>query len=213
MPRPTTRSGTAASPPRPRRRPHPRRQRHRPGQPPAVRVRPEPDLVCDRAIGVRANRLAADAGPTQSPGPPLGTQTPTAAAVFDRWQTRPPRPPNQTPPRRQRPLGRSAGHRAGPPATRLTSTNTTPTTRERTFTPGRGTRQNPLTGRPLAPTIQNRRKSTNPKPIKPARQTHARSGLTPARPNAAATSRGPAGRLTTAQPYAPRNSITYRPPL
>lgn len=77
-----TRSGTAASPSRPRRRPHPRRQRHRPGQPTAVRVRPEPDLVCDRAIGLRANRLAADAGPTQSPGPPLGTQTPTAAVCF-----------------------------------------------------------------------------------------------------------------------------------
>jgi Transposase DDE domain group 1 len=44
----------------------------------------KPHLVCDRATGLRADRLDADAGAGRSPRQPMGTQTTAAAAIFNR---------------------------------------------------------------------------------------------------------------------------------
>lgn len=49
---PTARAGATTPAPSPRRGPHPRRQRQRPGQPPAARLRPKPDLLHDRGFGL-----------------------------------------------------------------------------------------------------------------------------------------------------------------
>lgn len=49
---PTARPGATTPAPSPRRGPHPRRQRQRPGQPPAARLRPKPDLLRDRGFGL-----------------------------------------------------------------------------------------------------------------------------------------------------------------
>jgi hypothetical protein len=78
---PAGRPGTTAPPPRPRRRPDPLLQGHRPARAAAARLRPEPDLVRHRRPRRRAHRLDADARPDPPRRPPVGAQTAPAAAV------------------------------------------------------------------------------------------------------------------------------------
>ena len=104
-PRPARRPGTATPPTGPLRGPHPDRQGQRPAQPAAARLRPEPDLARDRRTGRRDHRLAATARLHRPPRPPLGTQTPAAAAVLHRRPHRRPRPNTTPAPLSPRPLG------------------------------------------------------------------------------------------------------------
>ena len=122
-----------APPPGPRRGPHPLREGHRADQPAPSRLRPEPDLVRHRRVGLRAHRVAADPRPGRAPGPPLGTQTATAAAVLHRRAPRRLRPPRGATPGPHQPLGRPDRRHAGPAARpahprRLTPGSHVPTT-------------------------------------------------------------------------------------
>jgi hypothetical protein len=130
-PRPTRRPRTTAPPPRQSRRPHPLCQTHRPDQPAAAPVQPEPDLVRPRRGGSRTHRLDADARPGRGSGPQVGTQTAPPPAVHRRRPTRPHRPPPHPPPGPTPPLGRPrrlCRHPATPARTRLTRDQPVPTT-------------------------------------------------------------------------------------
>jgi hypothetical protein len=123
--RPARRPGTAPPPPRPVRGPHPLRQRHRPAEPPAARLRPQPDLVRAGRDGQRTAGLDGDARPRR-PRPRLGTQTAAAAPVLGRRTAGPRRPPPAAAPRRDLALGHPAhrrDHPAAGPRPRLTSRN------------------------------------------------------------------------------------------
>ena len=88
--------GAAAPPPGPRRGPDPVREGHRPDEPAAARLRPEPDLVRHRRPGLRTARLAGDARlqrqRRQTRRQTVGAQAATAAAAVDPRPTRPHRP-------------------------------------------------------------------------------------------------------------------------
>ena len=125
-------------------RPHPLRERHRTDQPAAARVRAEPDLVRHRRTRLRTDHVDADTRPHRPSGPPLGTETPTTAAVQHR-----------RPPRSQRPARLACTCPATPPGPGSHSMHSPrsrpiprpaerghPSQRSRT-TPARGTGANP----------------------------------------------------------------------
>src|SRR6202041_3317972 len=94
-------------PPGPLRGPDPLRKGHRPAEPPAQGLRPEPAVVRGRGAGLRAAGLDPDARPGRR-RPPPGTETPPPAALPRR---RPPclqRAAAAAPPRRALALGRRA---------------------------------------------------------------------------------------------------------
>jgi hypothetical protein len=129
---PTRRPGTTPPPPSTRRGPHPMRERHRPGQPAPTRTGPEPDLVRHRRAGLRAHRLGTAARPRRPPGPPLGTQATTAAAVLPARAPGPHRTPHRPTPTPPRTLGSAppaSDHQpAGPDRAWLTPNPPAPTT-------------------------------------------------------------------------------------
>lgn len=71
-PRSDRRARTAASPPRPLRGPHPRREGHRPAESADARVRPEPHLVHHRPAGLRTPDLDPDARLPRARSPAAG---------------------------------------------------------------------------------------------------------------------------------------------
>ena len=126
--RATRRPGVAPPPPRPLRRPHPRRQRHRAAQPAAAWLCPEPDLVRTGRDGLRTDRVDANARP-RWPRPPLGTQAAAAAAIHCRRAPGPRRPPPAAADQRDLAPGQPPHRRDHPPAgprTRLTRTKPPP---------------------------------------------------------------------------------------
>lgn len=164
-------------------------------QPPAARVHPKPDLVRHRRAGLRADRLAADTRlhrrlRRQPPGPPMGTQTPTATAVLDRRQNRPHRPPHRRAPRPRRRLDRPPADRdhSPPPARRPrlnTTTHPAPTTKD---PPGRNrrpprrhsanrTRKSGVGTGTVTPNRKNQTQRATPTPAQPNSPSDERSGL------------------------------------
>ena len=113
-PRAAGRPGTTAPPPGPRRGPHPLREGHRADQPPAARLRPEPDLVRHSRVGLRPDRLDADPRPARSPRPPVGTETVPGPAVHRPGHPRPHRPSPAAAPGRPPPLGHRHPRRRPP---------------------------------------------------------------------------------------------------
>lgn len=86
-------------------------------------TKPAKDVVSDPISADLKKVIAwlADAGLRRASGAALGTQTPTAAPVYDRRPAGPPRPLNPATAGRPCTLARLADHRVGSPATRLTT--------------------------------------------------------------------------------------------
>jgi hypothetical protein len=110
--RPDRRPRTTPPSPSPLRGPHPRREGHRTGQPPAARIRRQPHLVRRGPAGLRAAGLDPDARLPRASRSALGTQTAAAAAVLDRRPTRLPRPRARGAPGRPPSLDRARTRRA-----------------------------------------------------------------------------------------------------
>ena len=102
----------AASPPQGALRgPDPQREGHRAAQPPAARIRPEPDLVRDRRPRGRPDRLGRAPRPPAPRSPPLGTEASAAPPVHDPRDHRPTRPPHDPAPLQPVTLGQHHAHR------------------------------------------------------------------------------------------------------
>ena len=77
--------------PGPLRRPHPHRQRHRPAQPPAARLRAKPIRLAIVTLAVELTAWTGDPRLDRARRPATGTQTTTARAVRHTQPDRPPR--------------------------------------------------------------------------------------------------------------------------
>ncbi|MDQ4033922.1 MAG: hypothetical protein M3332_17455, partial [Actinomycetota bacterium] len=103
----------APPPPRPRRGPHPRRQRHWAAQPPPPRLRPKPGLAGHRRPSRGPTRLVRPPGLTRI-GCKLRTETATAAHPRRRRANHAHRPQTHPQNRPRMALGRRDHHRAHP---------------------------------------------------------------------------------------------------
>jgi Transposase DDE domain group 1 len=158
--------------PRPLRGPHPLRQRHRAAQPASARLRPEPDLVPDRRPGLRPAGLDSDARPHR-PRPPLGTQTPAAAAALRRRTHRPRRTPATAAPGRPMALDWPDHHgdRKAPGFCTRVASRSVPAGRKENITRARGT---PPTRRDSREAINGTTLKTAIRPQPQATETRSR---------------------------------------
>ena len=123
--RAAARSGAAAPPPGPRRGPDPQRQGHRPDQPPAARLRPEPDLVRPGRPRSRTHRLDPTPRLRRAQRETVGTQTAPLSDLHRPRRAGQHRTTHPAPPRGQITVGRT-GRSRDPPTTSPRRTRLTP---------------------------------------------------------------------------------------
>ncbi len=94
---------------RPLRRPHPRRQGHRPAQPALPGLRCQPDLAGHPRARPRSDRPAADPRPARPHRLRLGTESPTPASVLTTRAPGPSRPSSLAAPTAHRTRNQPSG--------------------------------------------------------------------------------------------------------